>query len=458
MGIFRRLGSSELLPRYIFAEGLFTRRRVLEVGAVAATLGHSARFLASRGARSVVACDSDLSALEEAQRRYAAPNLRFRPQVFEDFEPAGFELVLVADLAPFVRAPELLRELSRLVGRGGYLMGGLRNLAGLALSQVMEPERGEEPPPTYGQLLDALSLHFHSVEVATQTPVLGYQLAFEKGEGLQVDGSLATPGEAAYFVVLAGEEPVRRFDPTWVQLPPEPLAFASARLEEQSLRARTWEERCARLKEALEKTRAELAVKEVDLKERLEELEGARQQSARLAAQLEVVSARPDQLRDRDELASRVKRLELELAQALERKGEAERRAEKLERELEEATRTRTDAGIRALAAEEQARLEKARREELSAELEDTRLRLTRAHQETRSSHQVTVAARGELPRLQDQLEALASERRLLEEEKGRLASQVELLERELSRSREETERFRGALAELKERPAFGSD
>ena len=47
---FRRLGVSELLPRYIFAESLFVRRRVLEVGAVAATGGASAEFLVSRGA------------------------------------------------------------------------------------------------------------------------------------------------------------------------------------------------------------------------------------------------------------------------------------------------------------------------------------------------------------------------------------------------------------------------
>src|SRR5260370_7897814 len=33
---FRQLGQSELLPRYIFAEGLIARRRVLEVGASAA--------------------------------------------------------------------------------------------------------------------------------------------------------------------------------------------------------------------------------------------------------------------------------------------------------------------------------------------------------------------------------------------------------------------------------------
>src|SRR5207253_548631 len=96
------------------------------------------------------------------------------------------------------------------------------------------------------------------VEVATQAPVLGYQLAFERGEGLQVDGSLTRTSEAAYFVVLAGETALRPFEPTWVQLPPEPLAYSSNRLEEYAERTRTWEERTIRLKENLTKVRTEL--------------------------------------------------------------------------------------------------------------------------------------------------------------------------------------------------------
>ena len=48
--------------------------------------------------------------------------------------------------------------------------------AGLSPRVVMEADDTEVPPP-WGQLLDALSSHFPSVEVATQSPVLGYQLA-----------------------------------------------------------------------------------------------------------------------------------------------------------------------------------------------------------------------------------------------------------------------------------------
>src|SRR6266849_6959043 len=95
---FRRLGTSELLPRYVFAEALFAGRRVLEVGAVASTGGRSAQFLALRGARSVIACDGDLSAVDQAQKAFGGPSLRFRPNVFDDLESGSFDLLLIADL------------------------------------------------------------------------------------------------------------------------------------------------------------------------------------------------------------------------------------------------------------------------------------------------------------------------------------------------------------------------
>src|SRR5260370_443682 len=120
--------------------------------------------------------------------------------------------------------------LARVLAGHGHLIGVLRNPSGLALCQLIEPE-GPDAPPTFGQLLDALSPHFRSVEVATQSPVVGYQLAFEGAEGLLVDGTLVNQVEAAYFLVLAGQEPARPLDPSWVQLPPEPLAFTAERLE-----------------------------------------------------------------------------------------------------------------------------------------------------------------------------------------------------------------------------------
>jgi hypothetical protein len=62
--------------------------------------------------------------------------------VFDDFEAGSFDLVMVADLAPYVVAPRCWPNSKRLVAKGGYLMGGLRNPAGLALSNVIDPEDG----------------------------------------------------------------------------------------------------------------------------------------------------------------------------------------------------------------------------------------------------------------------------------------------------------------------------
>lgn len=430
---FRTLGQSELLPRYIFAESLYARRRVLEIGAVASTLGQSARFLSTRGARVVVAADSDLGAVQDAQARLSGPNLRFRAPVYDDLETGSFDLVIVADLAPYVRAPELLKELVRLVAKNGYVMGGLRNPAGLSLANVMEAE-GVDAPPTYGQLLDSFSTYFKSIEVATQSPVLGYQLAFEKGEGLQVDGSLAGNAEAAYYVVLAGNEPVRFFDPTWVQLPPEPLAFTGGKLEDASARARNWQERSDRLKEALNKTRDEAGAAQSELKEIREQLEGSKEAIARLTAQIESVTQRPKENRVADDLTQRVRRLEAELVVARERAIDSEGRVAAMREEVALHQREQKNATVETLAAHEQGRLERSRREQLATELEDARTRLTQAYEDLRR-HQDDAAGQ----RVEAERAKLAADR---------ISEQLALKNRELEGAREKELRLAEARSE----------
>lgn len=407
--IFMRLGPSELLPRYIFAESLFVRRRVLECGAVASTRGRSAHFLAMRGARSVLACDPDLAAVEEAQKTLGGPSLRFRANVFDDLESASFDLVLVADLADCVRAPELLKELRRLVPHHGYLLGGIRNSAGLALAHLMDPE-GPEPPPTYGQLLDALTPHFRSIEVATQSPVLGYQLAFERGEGLQVDGSLASAGEAAYFVVVAGQEPSRPFEPTWVQLPPEPLAFAGTRVDEYAQRNRDLEERTSRLKRALDGAREEVASRDADLTRTRGQWELAREGEARLTAQIESLRAGARGEGDRDPIAARVRRLESELQVARERITDAERRVLQHRAEVEKSEKAQAAAQEQVSAAVEAGRLERARRMETAELLEDATGRLGKAQDELRAANDKVTGLRVELEKERMAIARLADE------------------------------------------------
>ena len=390
---FRRLGVSELLPRYIFAESLFIRRRVLEVGAVSTTAGASAEFLLQRGARVVLACDDDLQAVAEAQNRLGSANLRFRAAIFDDLPPGGFDLVLVADLAPWVRAPELLKELVAQVSPTGSLLGGLRNPGGLALAQLMEPD-AEGAPPTYGQALDALSAHFRSVEVATQSPLLGYQLAFEKSEGLQVDGSLAGSGEAAYFVVLASQDAHRPVDPTWVQLPPAPLAFTGNRLDEVSTRAREWEERSRRLKESLESARRDSDALKGELAQTRERQERAEEEARRWQAQTESRERHPLQPLAQDELAARVRRLEAEARGALERASEAERLLGVKRAELEAVHLDERQGMAQVLAAQESVRLERARRDEVTRLLDDARSKLTAAYEELRGVREELVQMR----------------------------------------------------------------
>ncbi|HUM09588.1 MAG TPA: hypothetical protein VLT82_01440 [Myxococcaceae bacterium] len=458
---FRRLGVSELLPRYIFAEALFVRRRVLEVGAVSATGGASAEFLVSRGARLVVACDDDLAAVEAAQARAGSERLRFRPAVFDDLPPGGFDLVLVADLAPYVRAPALLAQLAEQVSGTGVLVGGVRNPAGLALAQLMEPD-GEGAPPTYGQVLDAMSAHFPHVETATQSPLLGYQLAFERSEGLQVDGSLAGSGEAAYFVVLASRERLRSVDPTWVQLPPAPLAFTGGRLDEASTRAREWEERARRLKSALAEAREELAQARGDLEATQGALERAREEAARAQAEAEVRGAAALHPVVQDELAARIRRLESELQLASERAAEAERRLAARAAESEAVRVQERQQQAEVLAAQESVRLERARREELQRQLDDARTKLTAAYDELRGVREELTRTRTDGERGRLTLEARGSELAALEERLAqardrelRLAEQHSLVLTALEGSQNELGQARSRAEALEQRTGW---
>ncbi|HEY1905101.1 MAG TPA: plectin 1 isoform 8, partial [Myxococcaceae bacterium] len=458
---FRRLGVSELLPRYIFAESLFVRRRVLEVGAVAATGGASGEFLVSRGARLVVACDDDLAAVEAAQARAGSDRLRFRPTVFDDLPPGGFDLVLVADLAPYVRAPALLAQLAEQVSGTGVLVGGIRNPAGLALAQLMEPD-GDGVPPTYGQVLDALSAHFPNLETATQSPLLGYQLAFERSEGLQVDGSLAGSGEAAYFVVLGSRERLRSVDPTWVQLPPAPLAFTGGRLDEASTRAREWEQRARRLKTALSEAREELAGAKADLDASRGALERAREEAAHAQAEAEVRGAAALHPVVQDELAARIRRLESELQLAGERAAEAERRLAARAAESEAARAQERQQQAEVLAAQESVRLERARREELQRQLDDARTKLTAAYDELRGVREELTRTRTDGERGRLSLEARGSELSSLEERlrqarerELRLAEQHSLVLTALEGSQSELAQARSRAEALEQRSGW---
>lgn len=431
---FKCLGLSELLPRYVFAESLYARRRVLEIGAVASTEGQSALFLLKRGARAVMAADSDLAAVDAAQARWATSEVRFRPTFFEDLDPGIFDVVMVADLSPYVRAPQLFKELTRVLAPHGHVVGGLRNPAGMALWQLLEAEEGDAPA-TYGQLLDVMSSSFPSVEVATQSPVLGYQLAMDKGEGLCVDGSLVEMSEASYFLVMAGHTSVRELDPTWVQLRPEPLLMSSARLAEAAQRARDWRERAEKLKTLTAKKEEEFARQSATAKHLESELIDSQATLHRLKASLERAQEDPKHERDRDVLAHRLRHVEDELQLAHQRLADAGARESAVEAKVRQLDALRTKDAQDLIAAREEIQLERARREALQIQWNDERLQFETT-QETVRKHE----------------EQLASERALALEFKDKWLSAEEerrVLGAELQQAREREIRLAESKSEL---------
>lgn len=252
---FRRLGPSELLPRYLFIQGLIAGGRVLELGAVSSTRGRSAHFLRDLGARSVVAWDADAAGVEQAKKAFEDPDLHFVACAFEELAGAKFDLVLVGDLADCVRRPRLISQLRGLLSVGGCLLGGVRNQGALSLSQLIEPD-AKEGPTSLEHVLEVLRRHFSHVRVGTQTPLIGYQLAFEDAGQLRVDSTLASAAaDPAYFIVLVADEPCPVFEPTWIQLPPEPLGHVEAAREADQAALATAQAKLEELSRELESLR-----------------------------------------------------------------------------------------------------------------------------------------------------------------------------------------------------------
>src|SRR5437879_10832502 len=87
-----RSGEGDVLPRYIFLEPLIADSRVLEVGAVSATAGHSARFLLERKAKSVLAIDDDVGAVEPEAKVEGAT---FSTEDYRELGQGEFDLVVL---------------------------------------------------------------------------------------------------------------------------------------------------------------------------------------------------------------------------------------------------------------------------------------------------------------------------------------------------------------------------
>ena len=110
---YARNGAGDLLARYSFIEPLLSGKRVLEVGAAAATAGSSALFLAERGAAMVVSLEADPAAIEEAVREAQHPFVQFKALALDALPERAFDLVIHADGAALAGDPDQVAALRR---------------------------------------------------------------------------------------------------------------------------------------------------------------------------------------------------------------------------------------------------------------------------------------------------------------------------------------------------------
>ena len=119
-------GSGEILARYSFLEPLLVGRRVLEVGAAAATGGLTALALAERGASAVVSVDEAEDAVLRAAEASRHPFVQFRPAAaLSELPPGTFDLVVAHDGAALAASPDRVAELARLLSPRGHLATAL---------------------------------------------------------------------------------------------------------------------------------------------------------------------------------------------------------------------------------------------------------------------------------------------------------------------------------------------
>jgi chromosome segregation ATPase len=350
-----RNGAGDLLARYSFIEPLLTGRRVLEVGAAAATEGATALFLAERGAAAVLSVDEPGEALDAAREAARHPFVQVRPGRAEDLPRGAFDLVLVADGTSLAADPARVSALKGLLARGGHLVtaiaaGGSAGLADLA-GEAPAPE-----PPAYETFAGALADQFPVVEVATQSPTLGWVVAMSAGDEepeISIDGGLAGDPEAAYYVAVCGDAPSGLSGLTIVALPTRPLLdgvrerlgrgdAGAARAEIEALRAAA--ERVPQLEAELEAERESAFELRADVDRR----ESVAHAAAAELAQLRTAGAEAEAALQGARSEAQAARAALEAA--LERAVAAEGRAAELEESLDDRARS---AEVERQAAEE---------------------------------------------------------------------------------------------------------
>jgi SAM-dependent methyltransferase len=347
------LGTGELLARVSFLEPLVAGRRVLEVGAVAATGGATAHALAERGAAEVVALDPDAAAVERAGRERPHARVAFRAGDVGSpgaTAPASFDLVLVHDGAALAAAPDRVAALAALLAPGGRLAAALPVPGAPALARLAGLA-GADEAPGYDAFVGSLQAVFPAVEIATQTAAVGWVVAAtgDAAPELAVDGAWSGEPDAAAYLAVCGDGPSGLAGMVLVTLPVAPLLEAREARERDD-RARAGERHEA-IERAITEARAETAAAIARAEEATLRADRAAPELARLEA--EIAEARAALARasaERDAAVARTR--ELEAALAALRTAEAERARERDEARREAAARIRearawSDAQVR---------------------------------------------------------------------------------------------------------------
>ena len=223
-----RNGAGELLARYSFIEPLLEGKRVLEIGAAVATGGQSALLLAERGAAAVLSIEPPGTDLAEARDAGHHPFVQLKDVRLDELRPGAFDLVLAWDGAALAADPAEVARHARLLAKGGRLVTAIP-AGGPALGDVAGDSA--PAPVAYEAFAEALASVFPSVEVATQSAIVGWVLAMgEQGPEpeLGMDGTLAGEAAAAAYVAVCGDTPAGLGGLSLVALPVEPLVQAAA--------------------------------------------------------------------------------------------------------------------------------------------------------------------------------------------------------------------------------------
>lgn len=392
-----RLGAHPATVLGVHIEPLVRGRRVAILGD--ATLDLAEQLQSQRGARLVHAYDPDPARAAEALARSAAGRSGSGPRVhYAAFEgdlgvrDGAFDVVIIPDLSRFDDAADVLRRARRLVPTSGAVVVASPNLE--VTSRLLGEARAPKGAPgrgalSYYELFDAVSLQFPVVRMIGQAPFVGYAIADFALAGepsVNIDTSLLEATEQPeWFIAIGSERPVALDEFAVIELPLADINLTTGGAEAPEIspedrlaliEART---RLAVLTTELESTRERqrAEAREAEAREK-----SATAMSARLVELEAELAAREVRLKESQTRAGdahvRAERLTHQITDLEEELRRQRDRATKLTKQLddEKKARTKADMELGMIRNKPEIAGAKDRLQELSAELEAARARI----------------------------------------------------------------------------------